>query len=121
MLTCYKVLRELSESVLMMKHWSTVTSSHNAGWGKFHLGKMWGCELDQITGKFRGLGSSHQLHILEFILLFDFSIFSESGTSQKYQLPLEFFSIVLWGLANEIEILRMEATECYLQGIRLST
>lgn len=87
---------------------------------RFHLGKMWGCELDQITGKFRGLGSSHQLHILEFIL-FDFSIFSDSGTSQKYQLPLEFFSIVLWGLANEIEILRMEATESYLQGIRLST
>lgn len=86
---------------------------------RFHLGKMWGCELDQITGKFRGLGS-HQLHCTEIhIIVWFFSIFSESGTSQKYQLPLKFFSIVLWGLANEIEILRMEATECYLQGIRL--
>ena len=70
--------------------------------------------------KFRGLEVINCI-ALEFIL-FGFSVFSlGSGTSHEYHLPVEFYNIVLWGLANEIEILRMEATERYLQGIRLST
>lgn len=40
--------------------------------------------------------------------------------SQECQLPLQFYNMVFWGLAHEREILGMEATEHYLQGIRLS-
>lgn len=105
----------------MMKHWSTVTSFRNAVGGiKFQLGKMWGGEVNEIT-RVNSEGWEVVINCIapEFILLFGFSIFSlVSGTSQEYQPPLEFYNIVLWGLANEIE---MEATERYLQGIiRLS-
>ncbi len=106
----------------MMKYWSTVTSLQDAIGGVKSLSwvKMWSCEVNEVISrvKFR-MGSSYQLHDTGIHVIV--SLFSlRSAASQECQLPLQFYNSVLWGLADEVQILGMEAIEHYLQGIRLS-
>lgn len=95
---------------------------HNAisGVKSFGWVKTRSCKVNEITRMTFRVGSSYQWHDTG-IHIFFFCIFFllRSGTSQECQLTLQFYDSVFWGLANEIQILGMGATEHYLQGIRL--